>query len=241
MGRDLSYSVGIVFLTCILTIAAIDSVEDSNIYQVTEKQSLNRKFIEDNRIHLDYGKEYSTREEYIHRLGVFAKNMIRAAKHQALDPTAIHGVTPFSDLSEDEFERLFTGLKSGSQPDFNEISTMKSLLFTGIICTAEIRRDVCPHVRRSSNQNLNEGGVKFISPIGGITKTVKKDFRLLKQEKKIQTIIMNLVLYFAYHLAFVLEVMKRKSFGYNENRSDIILRGYENRSDIILRGYRYNT
>ncbi|MCL7045214.1 hypothetical protein MKW94_011057, partial [Papaver nudicaule] len=145
MGRDLSYSVGIVFLTCILTIAAIDSVEDSNIYQVTEKQSLNRKFIEDNRIHLgtsteknfqmfmrDYGKEYSTREEYIHRLGVFAKNMIRAAKHQALDPTAIHGVTPFSDLSEDEFERLFTGLKSGSQPDFNEISTSAPTMTPGV-------------------------------------------------------------------------------------------------------------
>ncbi|RZC77022.1 hypothetical protein C5167_001149 [Papaver somniferum] len=141
MGRDLISTVGIAFLTYLLTVSTVDSVEDSKIYQVTEKQNLNRKFIEDNRIHLgtateknfqmfmrDYGKEYSTREEYIHRLGVFAKNMIRAAEHQALDPTAIHGVTPFSDLSEDEFERLYTGLKSGSQPDSNEISTTASTM-----------------------------------------------------------------------------------------------------------------
>ncbi|RZC70529.1 hypothetical protein C5167_033668 [Papaver somniferum] len=141
MGRDLISTVGIAFLTYLLTVSTVDSVEDSKIYQVTEKQNLNRKFIEDNRIHLgtateknfqmfmrDYGKEYSTREEYIHRLGVFAKNMIRAAEHQALDPTAVHGVTPFSDLSGDEFERLYTGLKSGSQPDSNEISTTASTM-----------------------------------------------------------------------------------------------------------------
>lgn len=61
----------------------------------------------------DYGKKYSTREEYLHRLGIFAKNMVRAAEHQALDPMAVHGVTQFSDLDEEEFERFYTGVKGG--------------------------------------------------------------------------------------------------------------------------------
>ncbi|MQL90325.1 hypothetical protein Taro_022929 [Colocasia esculenta] len=59
-----------------------------------------------------YNKEYATREEYLHRLGVFARNAVRATEHQALDPTAVHGVTPFSDLTEEEFERHFMGLQA---------------------------------------------------------------------------------------------------------------------------------
>lgn len=61
-----------------------------------------------------YGKSYDTREEYLHRLGIFAKNMVRAARHQLLDPTAVHGVTPFSDMSEEEFERMYTGMHGGT-------------------------------------------------------------------------------------------------------------------------------
>lgn len=62
----------------------------------------------------EHGKEYPTRAEYLHRLGIFAKNLIRAAEHQAMDPTAVHGVTQFSDLSEEEFEGLYMGVKGGS-------------------------------------------------------------------------------------------------------------------------------
>lgn len=61
----------------------------------------------------EHGKQYSTREEYLHRLGVFSKNLLRAAEHQLLDPTAVHGVTPFSDLSEEEFEAKYLGVKGG--------------------------------------------------------------------------------------------------------------------------------
>jgi len=61
----------------------------------------------------DYSKTYSTREEYLLRLGIFAKNLLKAVEHQALDPTAIHGVTQFSDLSDDEFERFYTGVRGG--------------------------------------------------------------------------------------------------------------------------------
>lgn len=61
----------------------------------------------------NYGRSYSTEEEYLRRLGIFAQNMVRAAEHQALDPTAVHGVTQFSDLTEDEFEKLYTGVNGG--------------------------------------------------------------------------------------------------------------------------------
>ena len=61
----------------------------------------------------NYGRSYSTREEYLRRLGIFSQNMLRAAEHQALDPTAVHGVTQFSDLTEVEFEKLYTGVNGG--------------------------------------------------------------------------------------------------------------------------------
>uniref|UniRef100_A0A0E0EB76 Peptidase C1A papain C-terminal domain-containing protein n=1 Tax=Oryza meridionalis TaxID=40149 RepID=A0A0E0EB76_9ORYZ len=57
-----------------------------------------------------HGREYSGPEEYARRLRVFAANLARAAAHQALDPTARHGVTPFSDLTREEFEARLTGL-----------------------------------------------------------------------------------------------------------------------------------
>ncbi|XP_037484427.1 probable cysteine protease RD19D [Triticum dicoccoides] len=57
-----------------------------------------------------HGKEYSGPEEYARRLRVFAANVARAAAHQALDPGARHGVTPFSDLTREEFEARLTGL-----------------------------------------------------------------------------------------------------------------------------------
>ncbi|KAL5197248.1 hypothetical protein ABZP36_000760 [Zizania latifolia] len=59
-----------------------------------------------------HGREYSGPEEYARRLRVFAANLARAAAHQALDPTARHGVTPFSDLTREEFEARFTGLSA---------------------------------------------------------------------------------------------------------------------------------
>ncbi|CAN6897975.1 hypothetical protein YC2023_102344 [Brassica napus] len=106
-------------LALVLTCTAIFchvavSLEDLTIRQVTEDRLPNllgthteRKF----RVFMsDYGKSYSTREEYIHRLGIFAKNVLKAAEHQMMDPTAVHGVTQFSDLTEDEFKRMYTGV-----------------------------------------------------------------------------------------------------------------------------------
>ncbi|XP_021295932.1 probable cysteine protease RD19D [Herrania umbratica] len=104
-----------------LCLALAEIPQEPTILQVTDNliPTLNRKFSR-NYIHKEfqvfvekYGKNYSTREEYMHRLGIFAKNLIRAAEHQVLDPMAVHGVTQFSDLSEEEFERLYTGVKGG--------------------------------------------------------------------------------------------------------------------------------
>ncbi|XVE94624.1 hypothetical protein REPUB_Repub02eG0024800 [Reevesia pubescens] len=58
-----------------------------------------------------YGKAYSNQEEHDYRLGVFKANLRRAKRHQLLDPTAVHGVTKFSDLTPSEFRRQYLGLK----------------------------------------------------------------------------------------------------------------------------------
>ncbi|PIN24450.1 Cysteine proteinase Cathepsin F [Handroanthus impetiginosus] len=125
-GRGLVYAVGVAtaltLLTCASPALPSNLEDDPKILQVTENHHHNhllgtaaelsfKSFIQ------EYRKEYSTREEYLHRLGIFAKNLIRAAEHQAMDPTAIHGVTQFSDLSEDEFEGMYLGLKGGADVD----------------------------------------------------------------------------------------------------------------------------
>uniref|UniRef100_A0A2P2K4F0 Uncharacterized protein MANES_18G018400 n=1 Tax=Rhizophora mucronata TaxID=61149 RepID=A0A2P2K4F0_RHIMU len=59
----------------------------------------------------DFGKTYATQEEHDYRFGVFKNNLLRAKRHQAIDPTAVHGVTKFSDLTPREFRRQFLGLR----------------------------------------------------------------------------------------------------------------------------------
>lgn len=58
-----------------------------------------------------YGKTYASQEEHDYRLGVFKANLRRAKRHQLLDPSAVHGVTKFSDLTPSEFRRQYLGLK----------------------------------------------------------------------------------------------------------------------------------
>jgi cathepsin F len=60
----------------------------------------------------EFGKVYHTVEEYEHHFGVFKDNLLKALKHQALDPTASHGVTQFSDLTKEEFGHRYLGLKA---------------------------------------------------------------------------------------------------------------------------------
>ncbi|XP_042418484.1 cysteine proteinase 1-like [Zingiber officinale] len=61
-----------------------------------------------------FGKTYADENERAHRFKVFRKNLLRAARHQMLDPTATHGVTMFSDLTPAEFRRAYLGLRRPS-------------------------------------------------------------------------------------------------------------------------------
>ncbi|KAM4099063.1 hypothetical protein ACJW30_07G126500 [Castanea mollissima] len=58
-----------------------------------------------------YGKSYANQEEHNFRFKVFQKNLKRARRHQKMDPSAIHGVTQFSDLTRSEFKRTVLGLR----------------------------------------------------------------------------------------------------------------------------------
>ncbi|WOL01421.1 cysteine proteinase 1-like [Canna indica] len=58
-----------------------------------------------------FGKTYADEEERVRRFKVFKANLRRAARHQLLDPTAVHGVTKFSDLTPAEFRRTYLGLR----------------------------------------------------------------------------------------------------------------------------------
>ncbi|KAJ1270278.1 hypothetical protein BS78_06G042000 [Paspalum vaginatum] len=64
-----------------------------------------------------FGKAYRDEAERAHRMSVFKANLRRAQRHQRLDPTAVHGVTRFSDLTPGEFRRQFLGLRSSSRRD----------------------------------------------------------------------------------------------------------------------------
>ncbi|KAL0298876.1 UNVERIFIED_CONTAM: putative cysteine protease RD19D [Sesamum radiatum] len=121
-GGGLVYAVGVGSALALLTCAValhVSPQDDAKILQVTENYHANYHLLGTaaelrfKSFMLEYGKEYPTRAEYLHRLGIFAKNLIRAAEHQAMDPTAVHGVTQFSDLSEKEFEGMYMGVKGG--------------------------------------------------------------------------------------------------------------------------------
>ncbi|XP_028915300.1 cathepsin W-like isoform X1 [Ornithorhynchus anatinus] len=64
-----------------------------------------------------YNKSYEDQAEYVRRFKIFVQNLARARKLQEEDVgTAEYGVTPFSDLSEEEFLSLYAprfGMPSG--------------------------------------------------------------------------------------------------------------------------------
>ncbi|KAL3722575.1 hypothetical protein ACJRO7_034877 [Eucalyptus globulus] len=60
-----------------------------------------------------FGKSYASQEEHDHRFAVFRANLRRARRHQELDPSAVHGVTRFSDLTPSEFRRSHLGIRGG--------------------------------------------------------------------------------------------------------------------------------
>ncbi|CAM8942270.1 unnamed protein product [Rhodiola kirilowii] len=102
----------LLFQTLILSSAAVDS-DDLLIRQVVpsadgEKLSAEHHFA---LFKSKYNKVYATAEEHDYRLGVFKANLRLAERHQRIDPSAVHGVTQFSDLTPEEFKRSYLGLK----------------------------------------------------------------------------------------------------------------------------------
>ncbi|KAJ8765904.1 hypothetical protein K2173_020420 [Erythroxylum novogranatense] len=111
----------LVLLPSSLAISSTVLPDPNIIQQVTDHPVLHpRNFLEDAALLgteetfkifvRKYNKAYSTKEEYVHRLRIFARNIVRAVEHQMLDPSAVHGVTPFMDLTEEEFERTYMGV-----------------------------------------------------------------------------------------------------------------------------------
>lgn len=115
-------SILLLLLSCVVASAIVSDVNDNDdplIRQVVPDAGAE----EDSDDHLlnaehhftlfksNYGKTYATQEEHDYRLGVFKANLRRAKRHQLQDPTAVHGVTKFSDLTPSEFRRQFLGLK----------------------------------------------------------------------------------------------------------------------------------
>ncbi|OVA20378.1 Peptidase C1A [Macleaya cordata] len=58
-----------------------------------------------------FGKKYADQDEHAFRFSVFKSNLRRAKRHQTLDPSAVHGVTQFSDLTPTEFRKTVLGLR----------------------------------------------------------------------------------------------------------------------------------
>ncbi|KAI4967729.1 hypothetical protein ZWY2020_016933 [Hordeum vulgare] len=69
-----------------------------------------------------FGKSYRDADEHEHRLSVFRANLRRARRHQRLDPSAVHGITKFSDLTPDEFRERFLGLRKSRRSFLKGIS-----------------------------------------------------------------------------------------------------------------------
>lgn len=63
-----------------------------------------------------FGKVYSSKDEHDYRFNLFKTNLHRAKRHQIMDPSAVHGVTRFSDLTPREFRHSVLGLRGLSLP-----------------------------------------------------------------------------------------------------------------------------
>ncbi|KAK9113039.1 hypothetical protein Scep_020558 [Stephania cephalantha] len=63
-----------------------------------------------------FKKSYADEAEHAYRFSVFKSNLRRAKRHQKLDPSAVHGITQFSDLTPSEFRRQYLGLRRLSLP-----------------------------------------------------------------------------------------------------------------------------
>lgn len=92
-----------------LTIDTIDG-DDVLIRQVVDHDNLLNADYHFTIFKRRFQKAYATKEEHDYRFSVFKANLRMAKRHQKLDPSAVHGVTQFSDLTPQEFRRNFLGV-----------------------------------------------------------------------------------------------------------------------------------
>nr|BAF98585.1 CM0216.510.nc [Lotus japonicus] len=97
------------------SVVSSDGGVDPLIRQVVDGEGLGAEhhFLEFKR---RFGKVYVSEEEHGYRFNVFKSNMHRARRHQLLDPSAVHGVTRFSDLTPMEFRHSVLGLRGVGLP-----------------------------------------------------------------------------------------------------------------------------
>lgn len=126
MGRRLPVLSSLLLLIPLLAVATHDSASDDPLIRqvvsseedggLTGDLGLLDAELRFSKFKLQFGKTYATQEEHDYRLGVFKANLRRAALHQKLDLTAVHGITKFSDLTPEEFRSRFLGLKGLKLP-----------------------------------------------------------------------------------------------------------------------------
>ncbi|KAK9220366.1 hypothetical protein WN943_009016 [Citrus x changshan-huyou] len=116
MERLILSSLLLLLLSSVLASAVAVSGDDAMIRQVVPsdgEQSEDHLLNAEHHFSLfksKFSKTYATQEEHDYRFRVFKANLRRAKRRQLLDPTAVHGVTKFSDLTPSEFRRQFLGL-----------------------------------------------------------------------------------------------------------------------------------
>lgn len=108
-------------LFCVTAVVSVYSQKQALIKQVTEDGVVSDVEENEEDDHLlkseftsfvsRYSKSYETTEEHDHRYKIFRSNFRRAQRNQVLDPSATHGITKFSDLTTEEFESQYLGLK----------------------------------------------------------------------------------------------------------------------------------
>ncbi|KAL5787296.1 hypothetical protein ACOSP7_004245 [Xanthoceras sorbifolium] len=104
-----------------------------------------------------YNKVYDTEEENEYRFGIFMSNLLRARRHQKLDPSAKHGITKFSDLTPSEFHDQFLMSEKLQRPNLPNTIFNAPVLSTNDLATQIDWRDRGAVTRVKDQGSCNAG------------------------------------------------------------------------------------
>lgn len=115
MNTTMSHKLSLLFLVSILIATSFTVVsalfadeDDILIRQVVGEDHDDHHF---SMFKKKFGKSYESKEEHDYRFSVFKGNLRLAERNQKEDVNAVHGVTKFSDMTEEEFREKHLGLK----------------------------------------------------------------------------------------------------------------------------------